>query len=97
MKRTTIARRLKKVNVNKNSFAYRVVAEIAGISVTTFAVYKDVIRPCHTSGTGRFTTNLDYTSQVRTLLDTLKVKYEFGNDAPRGALSGNYIKIINIK
>ena len=97
MKRTTIAKRLKKVNTNKNSFAYRVVAEIAGVSITTFSVYKDVIRQCHTSGTGRFTTNLDYTSQVRTLLDTLKVKYEFGNDAPRGALSGNYIKILNIK
>lgn len=31
---------------------------------------------------------------ARALLDRLGVKYEKGNDAPRGGLTGNYIRII---
>ena len=87
MKKETIKKRLGAKCVNKNSSEYKLLTE-------WFA--KDgnpIIRPCWTSGRGRYRTNLDYTTQTITLLELLHVRYEVGNDAPRGGLTGNFIKI----
>lgn len=92
MKATTILKRLEKLasekRVNKTSSSYKLV-------VSACQTGNAVIRPCWTSGTGRYCSNLDYTADTRRLLDVLRVGYEFGNDAPRGGLTGNFIKIKN--
>lgn len=87
MKKETIKRRLEKANVAKNAASYRLLTEWLN------AEGNNIIRPCWTSGRGRFTTNLDYTEQLKSLLSSLKVRYTVGNDAPRGGKCGNYIKI----
>lgn len=87
MKKETIKKRLDAKWVNKNSSAYKLLTEW---------LTKDgnpIIRPCWTSGRGRYCTNLDYTTQTVTLLELLRVRYEVGNDALRGGLTGNFIKI----
>ena len=53
-----------------------------------------LIRPCLTAGRGRFVHNSDHTFEFCALLDRLGVKYEKGNDAPRGGLTGNYIRVL---
>jgi len=46
---------------------------------------------CHTSGSGRFTSNLDYTFATKKLLERAGVHFKLGNDSPRGGLTGNFI------
>lgn len=95
MKNTTLKNRLEKnYKGSKTSKAYQIISEILGSDKKTYMVFCSIIRPCYTSGSGRFTSNLDYTKDVIELLDLLKVKYEVGNDSPRGGLTGNFIKII---
>lgn len=50
------------------------------------------IRPCYTSGSGRFTSNQDHAASVRTILRALNCPFTAGNDAPRGGLTGQWIK-----
>lgn len=89
MKASTLKNRLeKRFTGSKSSIAYKNVMKIITDKSYTF------IRPCYTSGKGRFTTNMDYTSDICGLLDLLGVKYESGNDSPRGGKTGNFIKII---
>lgn len=88
MKANTILKRLEKVNVSKNSAAYRLIKN-------TVSEGKNFIRTCWTSGSGRFCKNLDYTNEVIRILSAINVKFEFGNDAPRGGLTGNFVKILN--
>ena len=88
MKKETIKKRLEKMNVNKNTSAFRLLSEWLNASDNV------IIRPCWTSGRRRFCTNLDYTGQLESLLTSLKVRYISGNDAPRGGKCGNFIKII---
>lgn len=89
MKKETIKKRLEKANVNKTSSAYKLLKKWLNDDGNT------IIRSCWESGRGRFTTNLDYTSQLERLLTSLKVRYISGNDAPRGGKTGNYIKILS--
>ena len=88
MKKETIKKRLEKINVSKTSSSYKLLTEWLNASDNY------VIRPCWTSGRGRFCTNLDYTEQLKHLLTSLNVRYESGNDAPRGGKCGNFIKIM---
>lgn len=86
MTTTTLSNRLdKRFKGSKSSFAYK--------SAKSVIDGERLIRPCHTSGRGRFTSNLDYTSDVMQLLSLLGIKYEIGNDSPRGGKTGNFIKI----
>ena len=93
MKKSTIIARLEKLaqekQVNKTSCAYTYIKEWLEIGNQN-----GMIRTCHTSGRGRFCSNLDYTRAVENLCDALKLKIESGNDAPRGGLTGNFVKII---
>jgi len=88
MKKETLNTRLEKIeNLSRGSKAYQIVKSIIND--------RDLmVRPCHSSGTGRFCTNLDYTEGVINLLDKIGVKYIAGNDSPRGGKPGNFIKII---
>ena len=94
MKAITLQKRLAKNNVTKNSKSYSIVKDLVFGTNYNYCIYLGIIRPCHTSGRGRFTTNLDYTNSVLFLLKELGIKYEVGNDAPRGSATGNFIKII---
>lgn len=48
---------------------------------------------CHTSGSGRFTSNLDSTDTTIAALRALGLTFKTGNDAPRGGLTGNWIEL----
>ena len=87
MKAQTLKNRLsKRYSGSKNTVAYRTISALTSNN--------QLLRPVHTSGSGRFTSNLDYTSDFKELLDIVGLKYEFGNDAPKGGLTGNYFKIL---
>jgi hypothetical protein len=96
MKATTLIKRLQHAaevkKVSKSSNAYRLVMEYANGVLEHGCNF--AIRPCHTSGRGRYTTNIDRTSEVCWLLDVLGVKFETGNDSPRGGKTGNFIRIV---
>jgi len=58
---------------------------------------KKTVYTCHTSGSGRFTTNIDRTEDtIKILQDAgLKILIDFvvGNDSPRGGKTGNFVKL----
>jgi len=83
---TLLKRVEKRFNGSKSSFAYKATQSVIE--------GERLIRPCHTSGSGRFTSNLDYTDDVVELLSLVGIKYEIGNDSPRGGKTGNFIKIV---
>ena len=97
--------RIERLNVN-NCKALQVCKELTGLythknrfngelePLHTYMLYENIIRPCYTSGSGRFTTNIDYTDDICHLLDLLKIKYVAGNDSSRGGKCGNFIKIL---
>lgn len=93
MTRSTIAKRLAKFTGSKTSIAYQVAKDLATGENKTYKISGNIIRPVHTSGSGRFTINLDYTNDCKAILTFLKLKFETGNDSPRGGLTGNFIKI----
>jgi hypothetical protein len=109
MKTSTLNKRLLRLDVSKTSIAYQIAKELTGLyfmdnkygpktirqPFKTYHIdFTGLIRPCYVSGSGRFASNQDHTLEVKYILDMLKIKYEFGNDAPRGGLTGNYIKIL---
>ena len=87
MKTTTFKKRLEKQNLNKNTSAYKLLNNLTS----------NVIRPCWHSGSGRFTTNLDYTTQVMDILKKMHVPFEFGNNSPRGGKTGNFTKLYTLE
>ena len=95
MKATTLKNRLdRKYNGSKTSKAYQIVKDLIDETKKTYMVAGCTIRPCKTSGSGRFITNKDYTRDVEILLTLLGIKFKSGNDAPRGGLTGNYITVL---
>lgn len=91
----------------RNSVAGHVAMELTGLythkdrfgrigPVRTYMVFADGtrIRPCKTSGSGRFTKNADYTADICAALDILGFDYIVGNDSPRGGKTGNYIQLL---
>ena len=96
MKKVTLNSRLqKRYTGSKSSKSYKIVKDLIEGTRKTYMVNGNIIRPCHTSGSGRFTTNLDYTADTEKILTLLGLKFESGNDSPRGGKAGNYIKIIS--
>lgn len=95
---------LKEKSFNRNSKACKVLQELTGMHteliygriepLKTYMVYGGVIRPVRTSGSGRFTKNMDYTADICRALDACGIKYETGNDAPRGGACGTFIKVL---
>lgn len=85
MSKKAALKRLEASKVAKQSMAYHfTLCAINGQSV---------IRPCYTSGWGRFKKNMDYSYQTSCLLTEVGFEYEEGNDAPRGAATGKFFKI----
>jgi hypothetical protein len=94
MKATTLKKRLDKILTSKSAMSYRIAADVVNGTNKTYMIFGNIIRPCKTSGRGRFTTNLNYTSTTKYILTEIGVKFESGNDAPRGSETGNWIKIL---
>jgi hydrogenase maturation factor HypF (carbamoyltransferase family) len=92
----TLVEKLENSGANKNTIAYKAVKMLLNgeNSRYTQQVKGNRIRPVHTSGSGRFCKNMDYTKDVIQLLEKLELKYTIGNDAPKGGLTGNYIDVI---
>lgn len=51
------------------------------------------VRTGYYQGSGRHTKAVDLTDAVTTILDLYDIAYETGNDAPRGGICGNYVKV----
>jgi len=95
MTTSTLQKRLAKFTGSKTSIAYQVAKDLVTGENKSCKVFGKIIRPVHTSGNGRFTSNLDYTNDCIFMFTFLKIKFEIGNDSPRGGLTGNYIKILS--
>ena len=98
MKSTTkisAAKKLYKLKPQKNTIAYSVVAELLCLpdSKKTYKIYGNTIRPVHTSGKGRFTSNMDHTNDIRNLLSQIGIDCVLSNDSARGGLTGNLLTI----
>jgi hypothetical protein len=99
MKKETLQNRLeKRYNSSKSTKDYQIVKDIVNETNKSYMVWRNekgqiTIRPCQTSGRGRYTTNLDYTAATESTLTLLGIKFESGNDSPRGGKTGNYITI----
>lgn len=97
MKIETLQKRWAKIRPNYRGIARDFGEQLTGAKPQQWHIFcGDLIRPVWTSGRGRFCSNCDHTRDICTVLDldVLRVKYETGNDAPRGGLTGNYIKIV---
>lgn len=98
MKNTTkiiAAKKLSKLSISKTSIAYQVAAELLEIegAKKTYKIFGNTIRPVHTSGSGRFTSNLDYTIDIKNLLTSIGIDTVLSNDSKRGGLTGNLLTI----
>ena len=98
MKSTTkiiAAKKIAKLEIIKTSIAYQIAAEILDLPTAkkTYKVFGNTIRPVHTSGSGRFTSNMDYTKPTQDLLAKLGIDTILTNDSPRGGLTGNVLTI----
>ena len=87
MKLSTFASRTKAVSKNSNGYKNALQLLKSGQRQYT----------CHTSGSGRFTTNIDSTADT---IDTLEraglkrgIDFVFDNDSPRGGKTGNYVEL----
>jgi hypothetical protein len=81
----TLTKKLGNIKVSKSSKSYQYTLDVINGAKQ--------IRPVHTSGSGRFTSNLDYTSSTTSLLKELGIEFTLTNDSPRGGLTGNLINI----
>lgn len=95
MKLETLQKRWAKIRLNYRGIARDFGEQLTGAKPQKWPIFRGgVIRPIWTSGRGRFCSNCDHTRDICAVLDALCVKYETGNDAPRGGLTGNFIKIV---
>ncbi len=95
MKTQTLKKRLeKRYTGSKTAKDYAILKDFIFGTNKTGMVNDYTIRPVHTSGSGRFKSNLDYTENTLRTLKLLGIKFKFGNDAPRGGLTGNFIIIL---
>jgi len=96
MKSTKVSaasKRLSKLSVSKTSIAYQVVTDLLNGTNKSSKIYDNTIRPVHTSGSGRFTSNMDYTNNIQKLLKNIGIDTVLTNDSPRGGLTGNVLTI----
>jgi hypothetical protein len=92
MTNKTFTARVNKTKINRgsNSYTYITILLMTGNRVYT----------CHTSGKGRFCTNIDRTGAVVYDLISIGLKenrdFVTGNDSPRGGKTGNYVELTTI-
>lgn len=85
MNTQTFTKRIEAANINKSTVGYKLALQLC--STDTF------VRPCYTSGSGRFTSNQDHTAGVQNALRAAGVEFVMTNDAARGSATGNVIRL----
>jgi len=55
------------------------------------------VRTGHYTGSGRHTRSVSNQKSVMAMLEELGINYAYGNDAPRGGVSGEYIVLTSLK
>ena len=87
MKNTTFENRTR--GINKTSKGYQIAKALLTGSKKEYT--------CHTSGSGRFTTNLDYNCATIEVLECAGLvenkDFTTGNESPRGGLTGQFIEM----
>ena len=95
MKLESLQKRWAKICPNYRGIARDFGEQLTGAKPQTWPMFHGgIVRPCWTSGSGRYCKNMDHARAVCAVLDALLVKYKIGNDSPRGGATGNYIKIL---
>lgn len=80
----------KKLHITKNDNVYHDIHNwVLGLS-------NGIFRPVSCRHNGRHSRNINNTNKYLSLLQEMNIKYETGNDAPRGGECGNYIKITSL-
>lgn len=97
MKATTALKNLEEVAKNEKSNRNWKLTAAWKLINRTIMCQRNSIRPCYYSGSGRFTTKLDYTADVQYLLGKAGIRYTLTNDAPRGSETGNLITMTHIE
>ena len=85
MNTTTFDARIRKANINKGSIGYKMAVQLCTNDVP--------VRPCYTSGRGRFTSNQDHTEALIITLKVVGVSYKIENNALRGSATGNVFSL----
>ena len=92
MTNKTFTARINKAKINRSSNSYTY--------ITTLLMTGNRVYTCHTSGKGRFCTNIDRTGAVVYDLISIGLKenrdFVTGNDSPRGGKTGNYVELTTI-
>lgn len=96
MKATTALKNLEKVANNEKGIRNWKLTAAWKLINHTIMCKRNSIRPCYYSGSGRFTSKLDYTADVQYLLGNAGIRYTLTNDAPRGSETGNLITMTHI-
>jgi len=66
------------------------------IEAVNVCVFNRIIYPVFYTGKGNYVNKVTYFNELTTVLNLLNLKYEIGNDAPRGGANGEFIKISQI-
>lgn len=93
MKKETLSKRIKSVKIS-SLVAKNILKYLAGQTASVNYFRNGLIRPCKYNYNGRRVSVTDYRWQIMEALNACKIKFETGNDAPRGGAEGNYIKIL---
>lgn len=84
-KRTSLNKRIEKLNLSKNSLVYKWVLDLNT---------NDVLRPVFSQGNSwKHSLLIDKTLELVAVLRNLKIDFEIGNDAPRNGKAGFFVKI----
>jgi hypothetical protein len=86
MKNSTLLKRIEKLELRKNTLVYGMINNLAT---------NDILRPVFSQGrTWKHSSLVDKSRELIAVLIFLKLKFETGNDAPRGGQTGYFVKII---
>jgi hypothetical protein len=86
MKTSTLLKRIEKLDLRKNTLVYGMINNLAT---------NDMLRPVFSQGhTWKHSSLVDKSIELISVLTLLKLKFEIGNDAPRGGQTGYFVKII---
>jgi len=97
MKAKSALNNLEKVAINEKSIRNWKLTAAWKLINRAIMCQRNSIRPCYYSGSGRFTSKLDYTADVKHLLEKAGIRYTLTNDAPRGSETGNLIILTHIE
>ena len=89
MKRATIYARMSAEKLNKNRKAVQML-----LGWLERCDNKELLRPCYSRGSGKFSHVADHRAELAQLCVLLGLRVETGNDAPRGGKCGVWLRIV---